>query len=187
MHLGGSVKKKENIKMSIFLLYLEKKTMLIEILDKTIPGDISNSFKLDLEEITTPQKIISARVEKEVKTYNKKADDKMQSLVRPLAKETILNGIKRIKEVDVEKQIYVALEAFQKNAFFILVDLKTVILDFSTFIFTPIFFKILISVLITLGLTFKREIFFPDKAAAITYVPNSILSNIILWTKDLVF
>ena len=96
--------------------------MLIEILDKTIPGDISNSFKLDLEEITTPQKIISARVEKEVKTYNKKADDKMQSLVRPLAKETILNGIKRIKEVDVEKQIYVALEAFQKNAFFILVD-----------------------------------------------------------------
>ena len=96
--------------------------MLIEILDKTIPGDISNSFKIELEEITTPQEIISARVKEEVKKYNKKADDKLQSLVRPLAKEILLNGLKKKKEIDIEKQIYVALEAFQKNSFFILVD-----------------------------------------------------------------
>tara|TARA_R110001606_G_scaffold205897_1_gene353556 strand:- start:2631 stop:3011 length:381 start_codon:yes stop_codon:yes gene_type:complete len=96
--------------------------MLIEILDKTIPGDISNSFKIELEEITTPQEIISARVKEEIKNYNKKANDKLQSLVRPLAKETLLNGFKKKKEIDVEKQIYVALEAFQKNGFFILVD-----------------------------------------------------------------
>jgi hypothetical protein len=96
--------------------------MLIEILDKTIPGDISNSFKIELEEITTPQEIISVRVKEEIKNYNKKANDKLQSLVRPLAKETLLNGFKKKKEIDVEKQIYVALEAFQKNGFFILVD-----------------------------------------------------------------
>ena len=96
--------------------------MLIEILDKTIPGDISNSFKIELEEITTPQEIISARVKEEIKNYNKKANDKLQNLVRPLAKETLLNGFKKKKEIDVEKQIYVALEAFQKNGFFILVD-----------------------------------------------------------------
>ena len=96
--------------------------MLIEILDKTIPGDISNSFKIELEEITTPQEIISVRVKEEIKNYTKKASDKLQILVRPLAKETVLNGLKNKKEIDVEKQIYVALEAFQKNGFFILVD-----------------------------------------------------------------
>ncbi|MBL4642179.1 MAG: hypothetical protein JKY44_01170 [Flavobacteriaceae bacterium] len=96
--------------------------MLIEILDKTIPGDISNSFRIELEETTTPLEIISVRVAHEVGVYNKKADDKLQSLVRPIAKETILNGLKKRKEIDIEKQIYVALEGFQKNAFFILVD-----------------------------------------------------------------
>lgn len=96
--------------------------MLIEILDKTIPGQVSNSFKIELEEITTPQKIISARVTQEVILYNKKADVKLQSLVKPLAKQTILNNLKNKKEVDVEKQIYVALEAFKRNGFFILVD-----------------------------------------------------------------
>jgi hypothetical protein len=96
--------------------------MLIEILDKTIPGDVSNSFKIELEEITTPQKIISARVTQEVEAYNKKSDVKLQSLVKPIAKETLLNGFKMKKDIDVEKQIYVALEAFKKNGFFILVD-----------------------------------------------------------------
>mgnify|MGYP000365587080 FL=1 len=96
--------------------------MLIEILDKTIPGDISNSFKIELEEITTPKEIISVRVKEEIKNYNEKANDKLKSLVRPLAKETVLNSFKKKKEIDVEKQIYVALEAFQKNGFFILVD-----------------------------------------------------------------
>lgn len=96
--------------------------MLIEILDKTIPGDISNSFKIELEKITTPKEIISVRVKEEIKNYNEKANDKLKSLVRPLAKETVLNSFKKKKEIDVEKQIYVALEAFQKNGFFILVD-----------------------------------------------------------------
>lgn len=95
--------------------------MFIEILDKTIPGDISNSFKIELEEITTPKEIISTRVKEEIKNYNKKADSSLQSLVRPLAKEMLLNKKKK-KEIDVEKQIYIALEAFQKNGFFVLVD-----------------------------------------------------------------
>lgn len=110
--------------MCIHILFFifRQKQMLIEILDKTLPGDISNSFKIELKEITTPQEIISIRVKEEIKNYNKKSGDKLQSLVRPLAKETHLNGHKKKKEIDVEKQIYVALEAFQKNGFFILVD-----------------------------------------------------------------
>ncbi len=110
--------------MCIHILFFifRQKQMLIEILDKTLPGDISNSFKIELKEITTPQEIISIRVKEEIKNYNKKSGDKLQSLVRPLAKETYLNGHKKKKEIDVEKQIYVALEAFQKNGFFILVD-----------------------------------------------------------------
>lgn len=110
--------------MCIHILFFifRQKQMLIEILDKTLPGNISNSFKIELKEITTPQEIISIRVKEEIKNYNKKSGDKLQSLVRPLAKETLLNGHKKKKKIDVEKQIYVALEAFQKNGFFILVD-----------------------------------------------------------------
>ncbi len=108
--------------MNILLLVLEKKTMLIEILDKTLPGKTNNSFKIELEETTTPEEIIRVRVTHEVEMYNNKAGDKLQSLVRPLAKEARLNGLKKRKEIDIEKQIYVALEGFQKNAFFILVD-----------------------------------------------------------------
>ena len=95
--------------------------MLVEVLDKTIPGEISNTFKIELEQITTPEKIISARVHVEVKNYNNKIFKKQHSLVMPLKKEDALNS-KKTKEVDAEKQIYVALEAFQKNGFFIMVD-----------------------------------------------------------------
>lgn len=96
--------------------------MLIEILDTTIPGEIKNSFKIDLEEITTPEKIIIARVTEEVKIYNSKTCEKLHNLVQPLRKEEVLDGVKQKNEVDAEKQTYVALEAFQKNGFFILVD-----------------------------------------------------------------
>jgi len=96
--------------------------MIIEILDTTIPGEIKNSLKIDLEEITTPEKIIVARVTEEVKIYNEKADVKLNSLVQPEKKEKLLNGVKKKYVIDAEKQTYVALEAFQKNGFFILVD-----------------------------------------------------------------
>ena len=59
-------------------------------------------------------------------------------------------------------------------------DLKTVILLFFISILTPIFFKTLSSELIIFGFMFKKDNFFPAKAAAIKYVPNSILSNITL-------
>ena len=112
--------KESTLVYELFFIFREK-TMLIEILDKTIPGDISNSFKIELQEITTPKEIISTRVKEEIINYKNKADSRLQSLVRPLAKEMLLNKKKK-KEIDVEKQIYIALEAFQKNGFFVLVD-----------------------------------------------------------------
>lgn len=95
--------------------------MLIEIIDKSIPGIVKNSMKIELSEITSPEKIIAARVTKEVTNYNRKVGDKLKLLVQPESKESLLNRKKTVK-IDVEKQIYVALEAFKNNGFFILVD-----------------------------------------------------------------
>lgn len=45
-------------------------------------------------------------------------------LIQPTAAEKILNGfkLKKRKLIDAEKQMYIALDAFQKNGFFVLVD-----------------------------------------------------------------
>ena len=45
-------------------------------------------------------------------------------LIQPARAERVLNGYKMKKGdlIDAEKQTYVALDAFQKNGFFILVD-----------------------------------------------------------------
>ncbi|WP_435261263.1 hypothetical protein [Tenacibaculum sp. nBUS_03] len=100
--------------------------MLIEVLDTTLLGEIKNSFKIDLEENTSPEKVIMERVTLEVIAHNKKDDENLNSLVQPVSREDVLNGTKRKDEVDAEKQVYLALEAFKKNVFFILVDDKQV-------------------------------------------------------------
>ena len=45
-------------------------------------------------------------------------------MVQPEETERVLNGfrMKKKRAIDPEKQYYVALDAFQKNGFFILVD-----------------------------------------------------------------
>jgi len=97
--------------------------MLIKIFDQSIPGDTQNSIEIELDEITTPEEIIRKRVAKEVKLYNSKAEKVIRGLVQPTRIERTLNGTKsKFKPVDFEKQIYVALDAFQKNGFFILID-----------------------------------------------------------------
>jgi hypothetical protein len=47
-----------------------------------------------------------------------------KGLIQPSESEITLNGykLKDKKKVDPEKQVYIALTAFQKNGFFILID-----------------------------------------------------------------
>jgi len=97
--------------------------MLIKIIDQALSGERQNTIEIDIEELTTPEKIIRARVTKEVTAYNTKAASVFHGLVQPITREQNLNNSSsKFKPIDLEKQVYVALDAFQKNGFFILVD-----------------------------------------------------------------
>lgn len=94
----------------------------LKLRDETLSGKVENYVEVDLNEEATVADIIKARVSKEVELYNNKANEVAYTLV---TKEAILNKSKASASknfIDVEKQIYVALDAFQKNGFFVLID-----------------------------------------------------------------
>lgn len=95
------------------------------IKDETAGGDILNEIIIQIEkERITVRDIITSRVEAEVRSYNERMPEYFRGLIQPSASEQTLNGykMKKRKEVDAEKQVYAALEAFQQNAYFLLVD-----------------------------------------------------------------
>lgn len=97
----------------------------ITIKDETANGDILNeiSIKIDQERLTVKD-LITSRVHAEVAAYNKRLPEYFSGLITPSAAEQTLNGprMKKKKTVDAEKQVYIALEAFQNNGYFIIVD-----------------------------------------------------------------
>ncbi|MEH0156694.1 hypothetical protein V6R21_21370 [Limibacter armeniacum] len=97
----------------------------ITIKDETATGKVLHELTLQIaKEYVTVKDIIEARVKTEVEGHNSKPEY-YKRLVLPTEVEQRLNSdrSKRIFEpVDVEKQLYVALEAFQQNGFFVLVD-----------------------------------------------------------------
>ncbi len=97
----------------------------ILIKDETAAGDILNEIRIQIEkESITVRDIITSRVKAEVTSYNTRMPEYFKGLIQPSASEQTLNGyqMKKRKEVDVEKQVYTALEAFNQNAYFLLVD-----------------------------------------------------------------
>ena len=97
---------------------------ILLIKDETATGKIIQEFEIQVaEELTTVKEIIIARVEAEVKNYNKRLPEYFRGLIRPAQSEQVLNGykMKTPKQIDIEKQTYIALDAFQKNAYFILI------------------------------------------------------------------
>lgn len=99
--------------------------MKLTIKDETFAGDILNEIMIEIQsESTSAREIITARVTQEVADYNSKAGDKFNGLVQPTDAERSLNGyrLKTDRFIDSEKQVYVALDAFQKNGFFMLID-----------------------------------------------------------------
>ncbi len=100
--------------------------MKITIKDETLTGDVIDTIELNVaDEQLTVKDIIAARVEAEVTLYNKKLPEYFKGLVKPTEAEKTLNGYKlkdRKRLVDIEKQVFVALDAFQKNGYFVLID-----------------------------------------------------------------
>lgn len=104
-----------------------KAPYLIRVIDENASGKILNDIRISLEhEIVTIKDIITARVISEVEEYNSKKPDYFLGLVQPTDAEKTLNGYKLTKKkfIDPEKQVYIALNAFLTNGYFILIDDK---------------------------------------------------------------
>jgi hypothetical protein len=102
--------------------------MLITFTDESMAGKILHEISIETQtENLTAREIIELRVRAEVENYNKQAKDRhFNGLVVPKEAEKVLNGyvLKKGHLIDAEKQCYTALDAFQKNGFFILIDDK---------------------------------------------------------------
>ncbi len=97
----------------------------ILIKDETATGQILNEIMIAVEnELTTVKEIIEARVYAEVKLYNEKLPEYYNGLIQPTDAERTLNGYKlrSNRKIDAEKQAYIALDAFVKNGYFVLID-----------------------------------------------------------------
>ena len=76
------------------------------------------SYRISLRDL------IRRRVEDEVAAFNKSGSEIYRGLVQPTASEQVLNGfkVKKGHTVDVEEQVHVAQQAFERNGFVVLFD-----------------------------------------------------------------
>jgi hypothetical protein len=98
---------------------------LLTILDETAAGSILGRLEIEIaQEMLTVRELIARRVHNEVAAYNARQTGTFQGLVQPTESERELNGyrLRPAKLIDAEQQVYRALEAFQQNAFFLLVN-----------------------------------------------------------------
>lgn len=97
----------------------------VSIQDEKTAGGILHTLEVELPAARcTVSAIIGARVRAEVSAYNHKFSQP-HMLVPPTETELTRNGHKTMcepKKLDIEQQIYIALDAFQKNGFCVLVD-----------------------------------------------------------------
>jgi hypothetical protein len=102
----------------------------LTVYDETATGARSGGLTLDfLTERITVRELIRERVYEEVRQYNAAPPEYFRGLVQPTDAEATLNGYRlrdRKRKIDWETQYEKAVEAFQRNGFFILVDDKQV-------------------------------------------------------------
>lgn len=99
--------------------------VVITMQDKSGAGKVTGEIDITFHKSTvTVREIIEARVKTEVQRYNNKVTDVFHGLVQPSEAEKTLNGYKmKTKHViDAEKQVYVALDAFMKNGYIMLIN-----------------------------------------------------------------
>ena len=95
--------------------------------DETASGRKTNTFTLDcLTERMTVCELIRTRIYQEVRDYNRKEPEYFRGLVEPTDAERVLNGykLKAKLKIHLEEQYQLALEAFKRNRFFVLVGDK---------------------------------------------------------------
>jgi len=99
--------------------------MILTIKDETASGKMLSETHLVFKtDVVVVRDIITERVLHEVNMYNSNLPEYFNGLVEPTDAEKTANGykLKLNKKIDGEKQVYVALDAFQKNGFFLMID-----------------------------------------------------------------
>ncbi|MGH7136902.1 MAG: hypothetical protein ACREHD_14275 [Pirellulales bacterium] len=104
----------------------------LTIRDETTAGKVYHELPLELpRERITVRELIRERVYQEVQDFNRKQDEQVfRGLVQPTDAERALNGpqneyrLKHRRQIDWKEQFDNALEAFNRNGFFILIDDK---------------------------------------------------------------
>ena len=99
--------------------------MYLTIHDETTTGSILNHLKVKVStKAISAKELIRTRVFQEVEAFNNKRNECFRGLVQPSHAERVLNGfiLNRKYKINAEQHFNVALEAFRKHAFFILVD-----------------------------------------------------------------
>lgn len=102
-------------------------TYQLTVRDEKANGELIGEQQIGFAlQTVTIRDIIEARVTQEVEKYNASLPEYFRGLVTPTEAEQTLNGykLKSRQGIDVEKQVYIALDAFQKNGYFVLVDNK---------------------------------------------------------------
>lgn len=99
-------------------------TVEVTVRDETTAGDVLQELALQLEaEQVTVRELIISRVASEVRAYNAGQElGRFRGLVQPIAAEVALNGPREPHLVDAEIQAKVAVEAFERGRFLLLVD-----------------------------------------------------------------
>ena len=97
----------------------------VTVQDETSRGELVRSFELELPDPTvTARELIRARVYEEVRAHNRSRPDRFAGLVQPTDTERDLNGyrFRKRRRLDWQKQVEIALAAFESNGFLLLVD-----------------------------------------------------------------
>jgi hypothetical protein len=97
----------------------------VTIADATAPGlEMARRLLAGVPSPVTLRELIRFRVREEVARYNANPAPRFNGLVQPVDAEASLNGyeLTRPRRLDWEKQAATALEAFERNGFFVFVD-----------------------------------------------------------------
>ena len=97
----------------------------ITVKDESLTGKIIHEFQMVVsKQHLSLRELITTRVEMEVNSYNKSLTSVYNGLVVPTKKESILNPLstRERPKIDAEREVYLALDAFLKNNYFVLVN-----------------------------------------------------------------
>ncbi len=100
---------------------------MVTIQDATTAGTVTNEMELEfLQDTLTVSELIRERVYQEVVAYNSKLPEYFRGLVEPTEAEKTISGYKLAKPrtINWETQCELALEAFKKNGYLVLINNK---------------------------------------------------------------